>query len=66
MGDLPSKCEMTGKPLTDRFVDGKIRPGGPWGILHPDTFAGYGFTPAPGVGQLYEKQPDGRWLKIGG
>jgi hypothetical protein len=66
MGSLPTRCEMTSKPIIDRFVDGATKNGGPWGILHPDTFASYGYTPAPGVGQLYEKQPDGRWMKIEG
>jgi hypothetical protein len=65
LSDLPTHCQVSGKLLTDRFVDGKT-PGGACGILHPETFAGFGYKPAQGVGQLYEKQADGSWLKIEG
>ena len=65
LGSEISTCEVTGKTITDRFVDGRT-PFGPWAIMHPDVFAGWGYKPAQGVGQLYEKQPNGKWLKIDG
>lgn len=64
MGDVPSKCQISGRPLVDRFVDGATLRG--WAILHPITHTEYGRGLGMGRGQLYEKQADGRWLKIDG
>ena len=66
MGSAPTKCQITGVDIINQFVDGQSRARGPWAIMHPDYFRIMGYTPAQGIGQLYEKQEDGRWLKIAG
>lgn len=54
-------------PITDAFIDGKTGMG-PWAIMTPISFSSYGVTGRLGVGlgQRYEKQADGRWLKTQG
>lgn len=65
MGTEPTKCELSGRPIVDRFIDGATSRGY-WAIMHPLTFMDYGRGLGMGRGQLYEKQADGRWLKIDG
>jgi len=65
IGDKPDKCQLTDKPIKDKFVDGATVYG-PWAIMLPETHAEYGKGLGIGRGQLYEKQADGRWLKMEG
>ena len=63
----PEKCDTCDTPITDTFIDGKTTLG-PWGCLCPTCFT---FGPGigklgTGLGQKYEKQADGKWLKTGG
>lgn len=63
----PEKCDTCDAPITNMFVDGKTTMG-PWGCLCSACFLlgpGIGKL-GPGLGQKYEKQPDGKWLKTGG
>lgn len=64
----PNLCEVSNVPILSEFVDGPSRGarGGPWGILHPSYFKQCGGTFGPSLGQLYQLQSDGRWLKIKG
>jgi hypothetical protein len=63
---VPSECQVTpGLTVTDVFVDGATR-SGPWALMHPDTHAVYGRGLGVGRGQKYERQSDGKWLKIAG
>ncbi len=42
---------------------------GPWALMTPESFASYGGTGGRlglGLGQRYQRQPDGKWLKIEG
>lgn len=39
---------------------------GPWGNLCAECFRGNGCRLGTGRGQKYEKQADGRWIKVGG
>lgn len=64
-GTVPAKCDLTGKPITDSFVDGATRGGGTWGIMHPDAHATHGMGLGPGRGQRYIKR-DGAWYKAEG
>ena len=58
-----------GGEITDTFYDAKTMRG-PWAIMNPASFARHRITRdgslGMGLGQKYEKQEDGRWLKTGG
>jgi hypothetical protein len=54
-----------GKPITDKFVDGKTR-SGPWAIMAPASHRMQGMGLGLGRGQRYKKQEDGQWLKVEG
>lgn len=64
ISEIPTHCEVTNRPITDRFVDGTV--GGSWACWHPDAFEALGGMYGQGRGQLYERQPTGQWLKIEG
>jgi hypothetical protein len=64
MGPVPLECQISGRVLGKRFVDGSTSRG--WAIMHPMAHADHGRGLGTGRGQLYEKQADGRWLKIEG
>lgn len=63
-GPVPALDDF-GAPIRDVFVDGKTF-AGPWAIMAPMSHALYGVGLGTGRGQKYEKQSDGRWLKIAG
>lgn len=55
-----------GKPITNKIIDGKTK-SGPWAIMSEESYkewGGFGF--GVGRGQLYELQPDGKWLQTKG
>ena len=63
----PRACDVCDDTITDVFYDAKTTMG-PWGCLCERCF-----TQGPGLGKLgtglgqkYEKQPSGKWLKTGG
>jgi hypothetical protein len=67
MGEIPAQCQITKRKITSTFVDGRVPGmGGTWGFMHPEEFARYGGKLGSGLGQRYEKQPNGRWLKVEG
>jgi hypothetical protein len=67
MGSVPEFCQVTPSlRIVDRMVDGRVPGHGSWANMHPTTFRRLGGRIGPGNGQLYAKQPDGRWLKIEG
>lgn len=66
VGVIPEKCELSNIPIINLFVDGRIPGRSTWAAMHPVTFAEIGGTYGMGQGQLYQKQKDGRWLKIAG
>ena len=47
------------------IVDGKTR-AGPWALMNPASHVVFGCGLGLGLGQRYEKQADGRWLKVEG
>lgn len=59
-----------GNPIHNRFVDGCISRdhggNGAWAIMVPEAHSAIGTGLGTGLGQLYEKQEDGRWLRIEG
>ena len=53
-------------PYGDVMYDGKTRMG-PWANMTEDSWKRYGVGRlGTGFGQKYEKQPDGKWLKVEG
>lgn len=64
-GKPPAKCDVYGTPITDTFIDGATRMG-PWANMHPDTHADVGLGLGTGRGQKYQRQLDGRWMKVEG
>ena len=66
IGEVLPRCQLSGRAITDQFVDGRLPGDSAWGCLHPATFAERGGTFGAGCGQLYERQANGRWLKVEG
>ena len=57
-----------GDPFKDVMIDGKTKMG-PWANMTPVSWAEHGGTGGrfgTGLAQRYEKQPNGRWLKVEG
>lgn len=52
-------------PISKRIIDGKTKQG-PWAIMTPQSYVKHGVGLGIGLGQLYEKQRDGKWLLIKG
>ena len=63
------KVETTddfGDEIDKEFIDGATRKGS-WAIMTPKSWRQHGVRGfGIGRGQRYEKQPDGRWLKVEG
>ena len=64
MGEVPKQDDFN-NPIKDTFVDGKTKMG-PWAIMGDYSFKKWGVGLGMGKGQKYQKQPDGKWLKIEG
>ena len=64
MGKVP-KVDNFGQKINRAFIDGKTN-NGPWAIMTPLSFVAYGLGLGMGLGQRYECQVDGRWLKVEG
>jgi hypothetical protein len=60
-----NNCELCDTPLVDKMVDGKTRMG-PWALMCIPCHKKHGGHLGQGLGQQYEKQQDGRWLKTAG
>lgn len=54
-----------GAEIDDTIYDGATTMG-PWALMAPKSFRRYGRGVGTGVGQRYNKQPDGKWLKVEG
>jgi len=55
-----------GDRFADTMIDGQTKMG-PWANMTPKSWAMHGAGRlGNGLGQLYRKQTDGRWLKIKG
>lgn len=63
-GTLPQNDDF-GKPYGHVMYDAKTILG-PWANMRESSFLKYGIGTGPGLGQRYELQPDGRWLKTQG
>lgn len=65
IGGVPAECDICKDDIVDAFYDAKSRMG-VWGNMCPLCFNRVGLGLGTGLGQKYEKQADGRWLKTGG
>ncbi len=55
-----------GDKVESTIIDGRTM-SGPWGLMTPKSWEKYGCRRlGTGFGQKYEKQPDGKWLKVEG
>jgi hypothetical protein len=65
-GSTPKGCDACGEPFLSSFVDAATY-SGHWACLCADCARVHTRgTLGPGMGQKYELQPNGRWLKTGG
>jgi len=64
-GHVPTECQVSKKPITDEFVDGALKIGGHWAIMHPECHAYAGMGIGVGKGQRYSLI-DGEWRKVEG
>lgn len=65
---VPTVCDTCSNPIHDVFYDEKTTMSGRWGCICETCHTlgpGLGKL-GPGLGQKFEKQPDGRWLKTEG
>lgn len=65
MGEIPTACPICGAKMHHKMVDARLRQGS-WATIDLKCHAEHGVGTGVGKGQVYEKQPDGRWLKIEG
>lgn len=64
-GKIGEKDDFGGA-ISDVFIDGAVKGMGSWAIMNLANHAKFGRGLGTGMGQKYEKQPDGKWLKIEG
>lgn len=64
-GSAPHHCDVCSEDISTVFIDGKWM-GRAWANMCPMCHQGSGGQLGLGIGQKYEKQDDGRWLKTGG
>ena len=60
-----NNCDLCGTPHFNVLVDGKTKMG-PWALMCLKCHAANGGKLGLGLGQKYQIQPGGRWLKIAG
>jgi cell division protein FtsI/penicillin-binding protein 2 len=64
-GEVKSRDDF-GLTITNVMIDGKTK-NGPWAIMTPTSWRQHGVGKlGTGYGQKYEKQIDGRFLKVEG
>jgi hypothetical protein len=65
MGTISAKDDF-GMPISTIMIDGKTT-SWPWARMNPQSWALHGVGKlGTGYGQKYQKQSDGKWLKIEG
>ncbi len=67
LSPVPTGCGLCKNPILTEFVDGSLKDGIGWGCFCPTCWKIYGHKElGPGLGQRYQRQEDGKWLKVGG
>jgi len=59
------RCDICRGKILKTFVDGATQRG-PWAAMHVHCHTTFGRGFGAGLGQRYEQQPGGRWLKVEG
>lgn len=66
MSPAPERCDLNpSHVIKDGFVDGKTKMG-PWANMCAACAKRYGVGLGTGRGQRYERQADGRFMKVEG
>ena len=65
IGTPPEKCDVCDAPIENLFYDAKTRYR-VWACLCQPCFERVGVGLGTGLGQRFEKQPEGHFLKTGG
>ena len=52
---VPTSCQICEQPITESFIDGRLRGTGSWAIMCPDCHSDHGIGIGTGRGQLYER-----------
>lgn len=63
-GEAPTVCQICDRPIAEVFVDGKTQ-WDCWACMCKDCWETHGEGLGVGLGQMYGRQEDGRWLNIG-
>jgi hypothetical protein len=65
---FPQRCDLCGTELFNElfYVDGSVSGTGGWANMCPVCYARSGQGIGWGVGQLFVRTPDGRWLLVAG
>lgn len=64
IGRPPMVCQICTWPLQGVFIDGKVKHNGWWANMCPKCHKRWGIGIGPGIGQRYERQSDGRHMKV--
>jgi len=64
-GHLAPTCQLSNESYNGVMYDANL-PGIGWGNWNEATFKAHGGRLGTGLGQKYEQQSDGRWLKVAG
>ena len=65
IGVVPDVCDLCQQPIRETFVDGATMVG-PWRNMDLRCLRMHGRGLGRGLGQMYRRQDDGRWLKVEG
>ena len=67
-GSSPQACDLCGRDLTVRkyYLNARHRGKLLWSNMCSQCFLGVGEGIGWGKGQLFSRQPDGKWLQVGG
>ena len=65
-GNPPANCDLCERAFAQEkyFVDGRVRGVGACGFMCVDCFGEHGVGLGLGIGQLYRRERDGRWLLV--
>ena len=64
-GSEPTTCDCCNKAIAGSFIDGKTIYG-PWAVMDTGCHKKLGMGLGIGKGQQYDRQQDGRWMKVEG
>lgn len=63
MGKTPELCQLCDEVIKGKFADFRV-PGASWAIACPTCHASYGGGVGTGIGQVYEENEHGVFIKV--